>query len=83
MREISVVDAVSGHGAGNTCGVSSVLVNCLVQSNEVSLALAHLLPFDVDVAITVVASGPKLLVLPDCGVVEEGHCQVVFYQVFG
>jgi hypothetical protein len=70
-------------GAGHTGGICAIFFNSLFESDEVALGLGHLLPFNVDVTVAVVATGPELLIIPDCSVVEERHGQMVFDQILG
>lgn len=62
-------------------GISAVLINCLVESYDISFGLGHLIALDIDVAIAVVSSRPKLFILPDGCVVEQRHGQVVLDQI--
>jgi len=83
LSKVGIVDAVASHRTSNPGRISTIVVDCLLQSNKVTLAFAHLHTLNVDVPIAVVASWPESVVLPDGRMIEERHGQVVFDQIFG
>lgn len=68
---------------GVSSRVSSIFLNSLLKSNEVSFRLRHLVALYIDVAVAVVSSRPKLFILPDSCVVEQGHSQMILDQILG
>ena len=70
LSKVSIIDTVSCHSASNTCCICTVFFDCLVQSDEITFAFAHFFAFNVDITVTIVASWPELLIIPNGCMIE-------------
>jgi hypothetical protein len=83
LDEISIIQGITSISESNSGSISTVSVDTVIECQEVTLGLGHLFSVNSDVTIAEETSRPVLGVLPDSGVVVEGHGQVISDEILG
>lgn len=83
LSEVGIINRVTCLGTCHSRSISAILFYSINKGYEISLWFRHLFSLDINEPIAEEWSRPfALVIFPNCRMVEQGHCQVIFYQVF-
>jgi len=83
LDEVGIIESITGISEGNSGSISTIDLDGIIQSQEVTQTLGHLFTIDVDITIAEETSGPELGVFPNSGMVVERHGEMVSDEILG
>jgi len=96
LDEVGVIKSITGIGEGDSGSISTVDLDGIIQSQEVTQTLGHLFTINVNITVAEEASGPVFAVFPNSlirklsllikyfffyGMVVEGHGEMVSDEI--
>jgi len=83
LDEVGIIKSITSISEGDSSSISTIDLDGIIQSQEVTETLGHLFIIDVNVTVTEETSGPEFAVFPNSGMIVKGHGEMVSDEILG